>query len=117
MSEILAQMTPEAAERLTVELARRADGQAAEAPDQLPKIEGKPSGTETRIARSAPNRRRLTRVKRQSLGCRDRQCRRLERLHDGFAPQPEDDPRAQALAAAAAVCARALAIVVAAGNC
>ncbi len=26
MSEILAQMTPEAAERLTVELARRADG-------------------------------------------------------------------------------------------
>jgi len=43
MSEILAQMTPEAAERLTVELARRADGKSQN-PDQLPKIEGKPSG-------------------------------------------------------------------------
>ncbi|MGH6725129.1 MAG: MotE family protein [Pseudolabrys sp.] len=44
MSEILAQMTPEVAERLTVELARRADPGTARTPDQLPKIEGKPSG-------------------------------------------------------------------------
>ncbi|MGH6683026.1 MAG: MotE family protein [Pseudolabrys sp.] len=44
MSEILAQMTPESAERLTVELARRADGKS-QAPDKLPKIEGKPSGS------------------------------------------------------------------------
>jgi flagellar motility protein MotE (MotC chaperone) len=44
MSEILAQMAPEAAERLTVELARRADPQSP-SPDQLPKIEGKPNGT------------------------------------------------------------------------
>ncbi len=40
MSEILAQMTPEAAERLTIELARRADGKPQNQ-DQLPKIEGK----------------------------------------------------------------------------
>ena len=40
MSDILAQMTPEAAERLTVELAARAkeNGKSAD----LPKIEGKP---------------------------------------------------------------------------
>ena len=45
MSAILAQMTPEAAERLTVELANRAGGQpTAQNPNQLPKIEGKPSG-------------------------------------------------------------------------
>jgi flagellar motility protein MotE (MotC chaperone) len=44
MSEILAQMTPEAAERLTVELARRAEPKS-QSPDQLPKIEGKPDGT------------------------------------------------------------------------
>jgi flagellar motility protein MotE (MotC chaperone) len=44
MSEILAQMTPEAAEKLTMELARHADTKSAN-PDQLPKIEGKPSGT------------------------------------------------------------------------
>jgi len=37
-------MTPEAAERLTVELARRSDTKSQN-PDQLPKIEGKPSGT------------------------------------------------------------------------
>jgi flagellar motility protein MotE (MotC chaperone) len=43
MSEILAQMTPEAAERLTVELARNAGGKSQN-PDQLPKIEGKPGG-------------------------------------------------------------------------
>jgi len=44
MSEILAQMTPEAAERLTVELARSAGGKSQN-PDQLPKIEGKPGGS------------------------------------------------------------------------
>jgi len=45
MSEILAQMTPEAAERLTVELANRASATPRpQNPDQLPKIEGKPSG-------------------------------------------------------------------------
>lgn len=44
MSDILAQMTPEAAERLTIELARRADGKSKN-PDQLPKIEGKPGGS------------------------------------------------------------------------
>ncbi|HZD88929.1 MAG TPA: hypothetical protein VE224_02415 [Pseudolabrys sp.] len=40
MSAIMAQMTPEAAERLTVELATRAsnDGPKAPTPDQLPKI-------------------------------------------------------------------------------
>ncbi|HEY7998333.1 MAG TPA: flagellar protein FlbB [Pseudolabrys sp.] len=43
MSEILAQMPPEAAEKLTVELARRSDGKSQN-PEQLPKIEGKPSG-------------------------------------------------------------------------
>jgi flagellar motility protein MotE (MotC chaperone) len=42
MSEILAQMSAEAAERLTVELANRASVQSNN-PDQLPKIEGKPS--------------------------------------------------------------------------
>lgn len=41
MAEILGQMTPEAAERLTVELARRASG-GKPAPDQLPKIDGLP---------------------------------------------------------------------------
>jgi flagellar motility protein MotE (MotC chaperone) len=46
MSAILAQMTPEAAERLTVELANRASGQPmSQNPNQLPKIEGKPSGS------------------------------------------------------------------------
>lgn len=44
MSEILAQMSPEAAERLTIELARRADNKPQSA-DQLPKIEGKPPGS------------------------------------------------------------------------
>jgi flagellar motility protein MotE (MotC chaperone) len=44
MSSILAQMSPEAAERLTVELANRAGGSPlAPNPKQLPKIEGKPS--------------------------------------------------------------------------
>ena len=46
MSDILAQMTAESAERLTVELAARANGgdRAASASD-LPKIEGKPNGS------------------------------------------------------------------------
>ncbi|HET7192798.1 MAG TPA: flagellar protein FlbB [Pseudolabrys sp.] len=44
MSEILAQMSPDMAERLTVELASRASTQPkTESPDQLPKIEGKPA--------------------------------------------------------------------------
>jgi flagellar motility protein MotE (MotC chaperone) len=42
MAEILGQMTPEAAERLTVELANRASGAKA-GPDRLPKIEGRPA--------------------------------------------------------------------------
>jgi len=45
MSEIMAQMSPDAAERLTVELANRAGPNAnPQGVDQLPKIEGKPSG-------------------------------------------------------------------------
>lgn len=46
MSDIMAQMNPEAAERLTVELANRgaASDPAASATSQLPKIEGNPSG-------------------------------------------------------------------------
>jgi flagellar motility protein MotE (MotC chaperone) len=44
MSEILGQMSSEAAERLTVELANRASAQPkAQNPDQLPKIGGKPT--------------------------------------------------------------------------
>ena len=43
MSGILGQMTPEAAERLTVELARRAGGEKTAAATELPKIEGKPT--------------------------------------------------------------------------
>jgi len=44
MSDILGQMSPEAAERLTVELANRASAQPKTAnSDQLPKIEGKPT--------------------------------------------------------------------------
>lgn len=45
MSSILAQMNPEMAERLTVELAQRAGGPPiAQNPKQLPKIEGKTAG-------------------------------------------------------------------------
>ena len=45
MSEIMAQMSPENAERLTVELANRSNNQPkTQSPDQLPKIEGKPTG-------------------------------------------------------------------------
>jgi len=43
MSEILAMMSPDAAERLTVELARASAQPKAAGPDQLPKIEGKPN--------------------------------------------------------------------------
>jgi flagellar motility protein MotE (MotC chaperone) len=44
MSDILGQMSPAAAERLTVEMARRASGSdATAAPEDLPKIEGKPT--------------------------------------------------------------------------
>jgi flagellar motility protein MotE (MotC chaperone) len=46
MSDILANMSAEAAERLTVELANRARAEpAAQSPDKLPKIEGRPAGT------------------------------------------------------------------------
>lgn len=47
MSDILAQMSPEAAERLTVELAKRDIAAAADKPKvpELPKIEGRPGGT------------------------------------------------------------------------
>jgi flagellar motility protein MotE (MotC chaperone) len=43
MSDILAQMTPDTAERLTVELAHRADAVKKRAPQQLPKIQGTPN--------------------------------------------------------------------------
>jgi flagellar motility protein MotE (MotC chaperone) len=42
MSEVLAQMSPDAAERLTVEIARRASAGGQSSADALPKIEGKP---------------------------------------------------------------------------
>jgi flagellar motility protein MotE (MotC chaperone) len=45
MSDILALMSPEAAERLTVELASRASTVKAEPAMELPKIEGRRSGT------------------------------------------------------------------------
>jgi hypothetical protein len=41
MSDILGLMQPEAAERLTVELARRASGDKSASTEDLPKIEGK----------------------------------------------------------------------------
>jgi len=45
MSEILAQMTSEGAEKLTVELANRASANPkSQNPDQLPKIDGRPNG-------------------------------------------------------------------------
>ena len=43
MADIMGQMQPEAAERLTVELARRASGGLSSSPNDLPKIDGKPS--------------------------------------------------------------------------
>ena len=42
MSAILAQMSPEAAERVTVELASRASAQKTQAADALPQIQGRP---------------------------------------------------------------------------
>ncbi len=42
MSEVLAQMSAEAAERLTTEIAKRASASGAASADALPKIEGKP---------------------------------------------------------------------------
>lgn len=42
MSDIMGQMQPEAAERLTVELARRASGDKSSSANDLPKIEGRP---------------------------------------------------------------------------
>ncbi len=45
MSDILSQMTPENAERLTVELANRATGDKFQAAQELPKIDGKPNGS------------------------------------------------------------------------
>lgn len=47
MSDVLAQMQPEAAERLTVELARRSGGERPGAVSDLPKIEGRPALTPT----------------------------------------------------------------------
>jgi flagellar motility protein MotE (MotC chaperone) len=45
MSDILAQMSSEQAEKLTVELARRSGGVGmASSMSSLPKIEGKPAG-------------------------------------------------------------------------
>lgn len=44
MADIMAQMTPDVAERLTVELASKAQGPAKSSPAELPKIEGKPTG-------------------------------------------------------------------------
>ena len=44
MSAILAQMSPEMAERLTVELASRSGVDKAVNPSELPKIEGKSGG-------------------------------------------------------------------------
>lgn len=42
MSDIMGQMQPEAAERLTVEMARRSTGDRSSSAGELPKIEGKP---------------------------------------------------------------------------
>ena len=42
MSDIMGQMQPEAAERLTVEMARRASGDKSSSANDLPKIEGRP---------------------------------------------------------------------------
>jgi hypothetical protein len=41
MSDIMGQMQPEAAERLTVEMARRAGGDKSSSASDLPKIEGR----------------------------------------------------------------------------
>ena len=48
MSDIMGQMQPEAAERLTVEMARRAGGDKSSSANDLPKIEGRPQATSVR---------------------------------------------------------------------
>ena len=45
MSDIMAQMSPDSAQRLTVELASRSRDGAPGKPPELPKIEGRPNGT------------------------------------------------------------------------
>ena len=45
MSDIMAQMSAESAERLTVEMAARANGGGGGSASELPKIEGKPNGS------------------------------------------------------------------------
>lgn len=45
MSDVMGQMSPEAAEKLTVELANRANVGKAAPGSELPKIEGKPNGS------------------------------------------------------------------------
>lgn len=45
MSAILSQMTPEAAEKLTMELASRPNGSKSQNPDELPKIESRPGNS------------------------------------------------------------------------
>jgi flagellar motility protein MotE (MotC chaperone) len=44
MAAILAQMSPEAAERLTVELASKSGSDRNVNPSNLPKIDGRPGG-------------------------------------------------------------------------
>jgi flagellar motility protein MotE (MotC chaperone) len=51
MSEILGQMSPQAAEKLTVELATRATANHGPKAPELPKIEGQP--TEPRPAQTS----------------------------------------------------------------
>jgi flagellar motility protein MotE (MotC chaperone) len=45
MSDIMAQMSPDAAQKLTVELAARSRENGQPKPPELPKIEGRPNGT------------------------------------------------------------------------
>ncbi|MET0277768.1 MAG: flagellar protein FlbB, partial [Pseudorhodoplanes sp.] len=45
MSDIMAQMSPDAAQKLTVELASRSKDNPQAKPPELPKIEGKRNGT------------------------------------------------------------------------
>jgi hypothetical protein len=54
MAAILAQMSPEAAERLTVELAVRSGSDRGLNPSSLPKIEGRPAAEATAIYAELP---------------------------------------------------------------
>jgi flagellar motility protein MotE (MotC chaperone) len=45
MSEILALMSPEAAERLTMEMAVKSGAERSLNPNNLPKIDGRPGGS------------------------------------------------------------------------